>query len=126
MFRSVQQSAIRAFVRRRLSVAGFSDALCDLPHRSRKFFNHNLDPARDTSQPTRIYVRPGRVKRVDGPGPIAASTPLYRVTVLLPRRFSDQGLPAFEFGDEEDLAAFADRLEIGGLVDRAVDCDGGF
>src|SRR3984893_11394184 len=33
---------------------------------------------------------------------------------------------AFKFGDEEDLAAFADRLEIGGLVERAVDGDGGF
>ena len=35
-------------------------------------------------------------------------------------------LPPFELGDEEDLAARADRLEIGGLVDLAVDCDGGF
>ena len=35
-------------------------------------------------------------------------------------------LSAFEFGDEEDFAAFADRLEIGGLVDGAVDRDGGF
>src|SRR5260370_18475651 len=34
--------------------------------------------------------------------------------------------PPFELGDEKDLAAFADRLEIGGLVDRAVDRDGGF
>jgi len=34
--------------------------------------------------------------------------------------------PPFEFGDEEDFAAFADRLEIGGLVDGAVDGDGGF
>src|SRR5215469_982089 len=35
-------------------------------------------------------------------------------------------LSPFEFGDEEDFTAFADRLEIGGLVDRAVDRDGGF
>jgi hypothetical protein len=35
-------------------------------------------------------------------------------------------LPSFELGDEEDFAAFADRLEIGGLVERAVDSDGGF
>ena len=32
----------------------------------------------------------------------------------------------FEFGDEEDLATRADRLEIGGLVEGAVDRDGGF
>jgi hypothetical protein len=35
-------------------------------------------------------------------------------------------LTPFEFGDEEDFAAFADRLEIGGFVDGAVDGDGGF
>src|ERR1700737_450785 len=35
-------------------------------------------------------------------------------------------LTPLEFGDEEDFAAVADRLEIGGLVDRAVDRDGGF
>ena len=35
-------------------------------------------------------------------------------------------LSPLEFGDEEDLAAFADRLEIGGLMQRAVDGDGGF
>jgi hypothetical protein len=29
-------------------------------------------------------------------------------------------------GDEEDFAAGADRLEIGGFVDLAVDRDGGF
>jgi len=62
------------------------------------------------------------MKRVDGPCPIAASTPYI---VFLPRRFSDQGLPAFEFGDEEDFAALADRLEIGGLVEGAVDRDRG-
>src|SRR5712692_5368528 len=43
-----------------------------------------------------------------------------------PARANAPELPAFELGDEEDLAAFADRLEIGGLVDRAVDRDGGF
>jgi hypothetical protein len=32
------------------------------------------------------------------------------------------GSPVFKFGNKEDFAAFADRLEIGGLVDR----DGGF
>src|SRR6516164_2882632 len=32
----------------------------------------------------------------------------------------------FELGDEEDFAAGSDRLEIGGLVDLAVDRDGGF
>jgi hypothetical protein len=32
----------------------------------------------------------------------------------------------FELGDEKDLAAGADRLEIGGLVDLAVNRDGGF
>src|SRR5215469_17725203 len=52
----------------------------------------------------------------------AASTPYI---VLLPRRFSDQGLSALELGDEEDFAAFADRLEIGGLMEGAVDRDGG-
>ena len=36
------------------------------------------------------------------------------------------GLTPFELGDEEDLAAGADRLKIGGLVDLAVDRDGGF
>ena len=35
-------------------------------------------------------------------------------------------LTAFEFWDEEDFGAGADRLEIGGLVDLAVDGDGGF
>jgi hypothetical protein len=35
-------------------------------------------------------------------------------------------LSPFELGDEEDLAAGADRLEIGGLVDLTVDGDGGF
>jgi hypothetical protein len=35
-------------------------------------------------------------------------------------------LPSLEFGDEEDFATFADRLEVGGLVDCAVDRDGGF
>src|SRR5438270_14003981 len=35
-------------------------------------------------------------------------------------------LSPFELGDEEDLAARANRLEIGGLVDGAVDRDGGF
>src|SRR5262245_5808778 len=35
-------------------------------------------------------------------------------------------LPAFELGNEEDLATFADRLKIGGLVEGAVDRDGGF
>src|SRR5215469_17146740 len=35
-------------------------------------------------------------------------------------------LSAFEFGDEEDFATLADRLEIGGLVEGAVDRDGGF
>ena len=34
-------------------------------------------------------------------------------------------LSAFEFGDEEDFAAFADRLEIGDFMDCAVDGDGG-
>ena len=33
---------------------------------------------------------------------------------------------AFEFRDEENLTARADRLEIGGFVDLAVDGDGGF
>ena len=32
---------------------------------------------------------------------------------------------AFEFGDEEDFTTGTDRLEIGGLVDLAVDRDGG-
>ena len=32
---------------------------------------------------------------------------------------------AFEFGNEENLAAGLDRLEIGGFVDLAVDRDGG-
>jgi hypothetical protein len=36
------------------------------------------------------------------------------------------GSPALKFGDEEDFAAFADRLEIGGLVDGTVDRDGSF
>jgi hypothetical protein len=35
-------------------------------------------------------------------------------------------LSAFELGDKEDLAARADRLEMGGLVDRAIHRDGGF
>src|SRR5712692_2080970 len=43
-----------------------------------------------------------------------------------PARANAPELSAFKLGDEEDLAAFADRLEIGGLVDRAIDGDGGF
>src|SRR5208283_4750890 len=35
-------------------------------------------------------------------------------------------LSPFELGDEKDLAARADRLEIGGLVDGTIDRDGGF
>ena len=35
-------------------------------------------------------------------------------------------LSPFEFGDGEHLAARADRLEIGGFVEGAVDRDGGF
>src|SRR5215831_3395304 len=53
----------------------------------------------------------------------AASTPLYRA---IPRRFLGQGLSPLELGNEEDFAAFTDRLEIGGLVKGAVDRDGGF
>src|ERR1700751_1351012 len=47
-------------------------------------------------------------------------------------RFLFAGSPArgplapFEFGDEEDFAPLPDRLEISGLVDGAVDRDGGF
>src|SRR6201987_3713714 len=40
--------------------------------------------------------------------------------------FRNEVLAPFEFGDEENFAAFADRLEIGGFVDRAIDRDGGF
>jgi hypothetical protein len=35
-------------------------------------------------------------------------------------------LSPFELGDQEELGARADRLEIGGFVDLAVDGDGGF
>ena len=35
-------------------------------------------------------------------------------------------LTTFELGDKEDLRARADRLEIGGLMDGTVDCDGSF
>ena len=36
------------------------------------------------------------------------------------------GLSPFELGDEKDLGAWAERLEVGGLVEGTVDCDGGF
>jgi addiction module RelE/StbE family toxin len=85
----------------------------------------------------------GRPGRVEGTRELViAGTPfivVYRVlnedSVGDPRRATVAGAPLiksalsptpFELWDEEDLAARADRLEIGGLVDRAVDCDDGF
>jgi hypothetical protein len=38
----------------------------------------------------------------------------------------EAGSVSFEFGDEDDLGVGADRPEIFGFVDLAVDGDGGF
>jgi len=47
-------------------------------------------------------------------------------TILMVTRQRGRLSSSFELGDEEDLGARAERLEIGGLVEGAVDRDGGF
>src|SRR6267142_5489831 len=74
-----------------------------------------------------------RRRRLHRPETIATRPPqsethkLYWSGVILQRADRQYEESAtFEFGDEEDLATRADRLEIGGLVEGAVDRDGGF
>src|SRR5215813_13673309 len=56
---------------------------------------------------------------------LGAADPSIRVPKVV-AAMPSPALSPFQLGDEEDLGAWAERLEIGGLVESAIDRDGGF